>query len=281
MTQSATLRNLPLRFVPAYPLWRHPAFGATMTIAGIAVLSLATWWPPLSAALTALEFSLAERVGGAAGLAGVAWFLLPLAGLGAGLVASVSPCVLPLVPLQVAAIGAADASGRRALALSLRFVLGAALALTVLGLFGGLAGWLLVEQRGFVLLLAGGALLYLGLAFLDLAPLPLAGRDLAGSRRLGPIGAGAAFALVTTPCASPLLGGVLAAAVASGRPGLPAATMFGFALGYTALILIAGVFGGALVGTLRRRSFAGPRAASAAAMLVMGAGLLWGGLRWL
>jgi cytochrome c-type biogenesis protein len=269
-----------VRPAPA-PLWRHPAFATTLALAGMAALAMPWWWPPVSVALTALEFGLAERLGGDGGLAGVAWFLLPLAGLGAGLVASVSPCILPLVPLQVAAIGAADATGRRALALSLRFVLGAALALTLLGLFGGLAGWLLVEQRGFVLLLAGAALIYLGLAFLDLAPLPLAGRDVAGGRRLGPIGAGAAFALVTTPCASPLLGGVLAAAVASGRPGLPAATMFGFALGYTALVLLAGVVGGTLVGRLQRRSFAGPRAASAAALLVAGGSLLWGGLRWL
>lgn len=269
-----------VRVAPA-PLWRHPAFATTLTLAGAAAAAMPWWWPPASAVLTALEFGLAERLGGDGGLAGVAWFLLPLAGVGAGLVASVSPCILPLVPLQVAAIGAAEATGRRAVALSLRFVLGAALALTALGLFGGLAGWLLVEQRGFVLLLAGAALLYLGLSLLELAPLPFAGRDVAGGRRLGPIGAGAAFALVTTPCASPLLGGVLAAAVASGRPGLPAATMFGFALGYTALVLVAGVVGGAFVGRLRRRSFAAPRAASAAALLVAGGSLLWGGLRWL
>lgn len=266
-----------VRAVPA-PLWRHRAFAATLAGAGLAALAMPWWWPPASAALTAVEFGLAERLGG---LAGVGWFLLPLAGLAAGLVASLSPCVLPLVPLQLAAIGASGASGRRAAALSLRFVLGAALALTALGLFGGLAGWLLVEQRGFVLLLAGAALLYLGAALLELAPLPLAGRDVAGGRRLGPIGAGAAFALVTTPCASPLLGGVLAAAVASGRTGLPALTMFAFALGYTALVLAAGIFGGALLGRLRRRSFAAPRAASAALLLVAGGGLLWAGARWL
>lgn len=263
------------------PLWRHPAFAGTLAGAGAIALALPWWWPPVSTALTALEFGLAERLLGAAGPAGVAWFLLPLAGLAAGLVASASPCVLPLVPLQVAAIGAADATGRRAVSLSLRFVLGAALALTVLGLFGGLAGWLLVEQRGFVLLLAGAALLYLGLAFLDLLPMPLAGRDVAGGRRLGPIGTGAAFALVTTPCASPLLGGVLAAASTTGVLGLPALTMFAFALGYTALVLVAGIFGGALVGALQRRAFAGPRAASAALMLVAGGSLVWGGWRWL
>ena len=65
---------------------------------------------------------------------------------------------------------------------------------------------------------------------------------------------GAAFSLVTTPCASPLLGAVLAAAAARGVRGLSVATMLGFALGYTTLVFAAGAFGGSLVGRLRRRS---------------------------
>lgn len=262
------------------PLWRHPAFSITLALAGALALSSRLWWPPLFAALTTLEFSLASRVG-LETLADAAWFVLPGMGFGAGLLASVSPCILPLVPLQLAAIGAADVSGRAAVGVSLRFVLGAALALTLLGLFGDAAGWLLVEQRGITQALVGVLLLYFGLAFLGLAPLPLAGRDVAGGRRLGPIAAGAAFSLVTTPCASPLLAGVLGAAAATGMPGLGAITMFGFALGYTALVFAAGVFGGSLVARLRALSFTGPRAASAALLLATGAALVWGGVQWL
>lgn len=261
------------------PLWRHPAFRGTLAAAGAAAALAPWWWGPVSQALFRLEFAVAGLLPEGA-IAGAAWFLLPLVGLGAGLLASLSPCVLPLVPLNVAYIGAADAGGARAVSLSARFVLGAALALSVLGLAGDLTGFLLVEQRGPVLIAVGAALVYFGLAALELAPLPLAGRGPGGARRLGPVGAGAAFSLVTTPCASPLLAAVLAAAGAQGVPGLGAASMLGFALGYTLLVFLAGAFGGGVVTRLRRASFEAPRAAAAALLLVAGAGFAWAGLRW-
>ncbi len=92
----------------------------------------------------------------------VAWFALPVAGFAAGLMASISPCILPLLPIQLATIGASGNSGRAAAGVSFRFVLGAALALTLFGLFGDAAGWLLVEQRGITQAVLGALLLYLG-----------------------------------------------------------------------------------------------------------------------
>ena len=191
-----------------------------------------------------------------------------------------SPCILPLVPLNVAYIGAADASGRAAVGISSRFVLGAALALALLGLFGDAAGFLLIEQRGPVFIAAGLLMASLGLVSAELLPLPGAGRALGGGRRLGPIGAGAAFALVTSPCASPLLAAVLAAATAQGLPGLTALSMLGFALGYTALVFVAGVFGGELMQRVRGRSFEAPRAAAAALLVVAGVGFGVVGIAW-
>lgn len=261
------------------PLWRHGAFVGPL--AGAALLAAASplWWRPAAAILTDLELSLAGLVP-AESLAGAAWFLLPLIGFGGGLLASLSPCVLPLVPLNVAAIGAAEASGWRAAGLSARFVLGAALVLATLGVFGDLAGVLLVEQRGPVLILAGLAMLTFGLAVLELIPIPFAGRAPGAGRALGPVAAGAGFSLVTTPCASPLAAAVLAASSAQGLPGLGVASMLGFALGYTALVFAAGVLGGRLVARARRRSYAAPRAASAALLLVAGAGFAATGIAW-
>jgi len=261
------------------PLWRHAAF--VWPLAGAALLAMGAplWWDPIAATLTRFELSLAGLLP-AEDLAGAAWFLLPLAGFGGGLLASLSPCILPLVPLNLAAIGAAEPSGWRAVDLSARFVLGAALALAALGFFGDLAGVLLVEQRGPVLILAGLAMLYFGLAALELVPIPFAGRAPGAGRAFGPVAAGAGFSLVTTPCASPLAAAVLAASSAQGLPGLGVASMLGFALGYTALVFAAGVFGGGLVSRARRRSYAAPRAASAALLLVAGAGFAATGVAW-
>ncbi len=97
----------------------------------------------------------------------------------------------------------------------------------------------------------------------------------------GPVfGAGAAFSLVTTPCASPFVGAVLAAASAQGVPGLAVASMVGFAFGYTALVFVAGAFGGALVARVRQHSFEAPRAAAAALLLVAGLGFAAAGVAW-
>lgn len=260
-------------------LWRHPAFLSTLAVSGAAAATAPLWWPALADPLTGAEFALARTLLPEETVQSAAWFLLPLLGLAGGLLASLSPCVLPLVPLNVAYIGAAEASGARALALSARFVLGAAFALSVLGLAGELAGWILVEQRGPVLLGVGGLLLYLGLALAELAPLPAVATP-GGSRRLGPVGAGAAFALVTTPCASPILAALLAASTAVDLPGLRVVTVGAFALGYTALVFAAGVLGGALVGRLRTHSFEGARAGAAALLLAAGAGFAWAGWRW-
>ncbi len=261
------------------PLWRHPASLWSLLAASFAVLSAPLWWGPASGALFSFEFAVAELLP-ADLIAGTAWFLLPGLGFAAGLLASLSPCILPLVPLNVAYIGAAEATGWRAAALSGRFVLGAALALATLGLAGDLAGFLLIEQRGPVLLGAGLLMLYLGLVALELAPMPFAGAALGGSHKLGAVGAGAAFSLVTTPCASPLLAALLAATSAQAIAGLSVVAMLGFALGYTALVFVGGVFGGGLVRGLRKRSYRAPRAAAGALLVVIGVGFAVTGVAW-
>ena len=99
-------------------------------------------------------------------------------------------------------------------------------------------------------------------------------------RRLGPFAAGAAFSLVTTPCASPLVGGVLAASSAQSVPGLAVVSMGAFAVGYTALVFAGGVFGGNLVRRLRQLSFDAPRAAAAALLLLLGFAFTATGVAW-
>ena len=258
---------------------RHPAFVGTLVVAG----GLAAWLVVAGDAallwLTELELAVSawlpeDLIGGASRAA------LPLLGFAAGVLASISPCILPLVPLNAALIGAADASGRAAVSLSLRFVSGASVALAILGLASDFAGWILIEQRGVVLIVAGLVMVVLAAMALEWAPVPWAGRALGGTRQLGPVVAGAAFALVTTPCASPLIGGLLAAALAKGTPGLGAGVMLAFGLGYTALVFVAGVFGGGWIGRLRHRSRVAPRAVSAAVLLVAGLVTVSAGWRW-
>lgn len=271
--------SVATEIAPPAPLWQHTAFRWSLGGTALAALVLALSWETVSDALYHVEFALAGALG-EAWIRDAAWVALPLVGVGAGLLASLSPCILPLVPLNAAYIGAAEAQGWEAVRLSARFVVGAALALAMLGLAGDLAGFLLIEQRGPVLFGAGLLMLYLGLASLELAPLPFSGRSPGGRRRLGALGAGAAFSVVTTPCASPLLAALLAASTAQAIPGLTVVSMIAFALGYTALVFVAGVFGGGLVQRLKRTGFDAPRAAAGALLLVIGLGFVATGLAW-
>lgn len=256
---------------------RHPAFLATLALGGAGLLAVGLWWPAVEGALGSLEAALTGLL--PVDLVGRApWVLLPALGLAGGLLASVSPCVLPLLPLNAAYIGATNVPPARAAAVSARFTLGAVVALSVLGLFADLAGAVFVEHRGPIRLAVGAILVVLGLVAAEIVRLP-AVPAIGGSRRLGAVAAGAAFALITTPCASPILFAVLAASGAQGVPGLAVVTMAAFAVGYTALVFAAGVSGGRLVGHVRGRARA-VQAGAAAFLLVAGAGFLGSGVAW-
>jgi len=261
------------------PLWRHRAFGWTLVAAG-ALLSIGgAWWSAVEFALFEAEFaviglfdpSLIDDLG---------LVFLPVAGFLGGLLASFSPCILPLVPLNLAYIGVNEATGWRALGLSLRFVAGSGAMLSLLGIFGDLAGFLLVEQRGITLTIAGLVAIYFGLVAAEAAPDPLGGHDFPARTSLGPFAAGAAFSLVTTPCSSPFLGAVLAASATHPVPGTALLTMIFFSFGYTLLVFIAGLFGGGLVAWAKRLRLAAPRAVAAALLIVSGVGFVLVGVAW-
>lgn len=261
------------------PLWRHPAFRWTVVCLTGLVLSATFWWGSAESSLFDAEFAVGSwldefLVGNAS------YALLPVLGFAGGVLVSFSPCILPLVPLNLAFIGANEASGLRSLGLSLRFVAGAAAVLALLGTFGDLAGLLLVEQRGIMLLAVGVALIYFGLVVAEAVPDAFSGWNFTVGRRLGPFGAGAAFSLVATPCSSPILGGLLAVAATHPGWGSSVATLVAFSLGYTSLVFLGGVFGGALVASAKRLQSTAPRAVAAGLLVVSGVTVAASGISW-
>ena len=184
--------------------------------------------------------------------------LLALATLfGAGVLTSLTPCVYPMIPITVSVISGTareDQSRWRTLSLTLTYVVGMALLYAMLGLVAGLTGSLFgsISANPWALLGIGNLLLLFALVMFDVLPVPVPKRllDWAGSQDGGSYGAvfllGASSGVVAAPCGAPAFAVVLTwvAATQAGLMGF--VYLFVFSLGMTALLVVVGLFSGAL-----------------------------------
>lgn len=169
--------------------------------------------------------------------------LLPLAFLGGG-IASVSPCILALLPVNLSYIGTLKITSRwDAFKKAGLFVLGAVTILSLFGLVSSFAGAVMVDYRGYINITVGLIMVVMGLWLIGVVKLPLPQMNI-NLPVAGPYGVGLTFALVSSPCASPVLFAVLAAAAATGSQLLGTLTMVSYALGYTLLIFLSSLFTG-------------------------------------
>jgi cytochrome c-type biogenesis protein len=126
--------------------------------------------------------------------------LMPLAFIG-GLLASVSPCILALLPLNLSYIGTRNITSRRdAFVKAGLFVLGNVIILGLFGLVSSFAGAVMVEYRGHINVVVGAIILVMGFGLLGWIKIPLPQINVDGSN-FGPLGVGLTFALVSSPCA--------------------------------------------------------------------------------
>lgn len=169
--------------------------------------------------------------------------LLPLAFLG-GLLASVSPCILGLLPVNLSYIGTLKIKSRwDAFTKASLFVLGAVTILSLFGLVSSFAGAVMVDYRGYINIVVGLIMALMGLWLMGIIKIPLPETSV-NLPKAGPYGVGLTFALISGPCASPVLFAVLTAGAATGSQVLGTLTMVSYALGYTILIFLASLFTG-------------------------------------
>ena len=183
---------------------------------------------------------------------------LPVLALGGGLIASVSPCVLALLPVQLSYLGAQNQQ-RPNTGKVIEFSLGVITAYSILGLFTSLAGTLIIDHRGGLFIIAGVIVIAMALQLKGWGPRVPWHRLNMGVIKApgwinklpkGPLLIGFTFALVTSPCASPVLAAVLSSAAAAGSPPLAVVAMIMYAIGYSMVILLAGL--GVELGGIRR-----------------------------
>ena len=164
-----------------------------------------------------------------------------------GLIASVSPCSLSMLPLIIGYVGGySKEKTSTTLVQMLFFVLGTAIVFSCIGIICAITGKVFVTSPFFALIVAS-VLMIMGLklvGFLDFE-LPVLIKEMpqnkTNSRILYPIFLGAVFALIGTPCSTPILAGIMAFATLSANIVNSIIMLFLFALGQGLIIILAGV----------------------------------------
>jgi thiol:disulfide interchange protein DsbD len=177
----------------------------------------------------------------------------------AGVLTSLTPCIYPMIPITAAIVGGTNVGERpprgRTLLLTLAYVIGLAGVYSVLGLVAGLTGTMFgaVSSNPWLYFAMANVLLVAALSMLDVLPVrvPAALLQRAGSagtagRFSGAFAMGAVSGLVAAPCSAPIMAAVLTWVTATKSAGLGFAYLFAFSLGMCALLVVVGLFSGAV-----------------------------------
>jgi cytochrome c-type biogenesis protein len=165
---------------------------------------------------------------------------------GAGLLTSLGPCSLSLLPITVAYMAGFPGQAGRPWQRSLSFAGGIVLSLVVLGGASALLGRLYGQIPDFIPTLVAVLSVVMGLNLLGLLRLPLpSGPDPEQWRRrmpapLAPLAAGAAFGLAASPCTTPVLAVLLAWIAQHGQPLVAMLLLTSFGAGQVVPLLLAG-----------------------------------------
>lgn len=174
-----------------------------------------------------------------------------LASFGFGFVASLTPCVYPMVPITVSIFGATEAPSRlRGAALSATFVLGIAALFTPMGVVSALSGKLMGSALSNAYVTVALALLFTALAASMFGAFELA-LPASLTNRLSTVGGvgfkgafvmGLVMGLIAAPCTGPFLTGMVTVIAQTKNVALGSAALFSFALGLGVLFFVAGTF---------------------------------------
>jgi cytochrome c-type biogenesis protein len=178
----------------------------------------------------------------------------------AGVLTSFTPCIFPMIPITAAIVGGQTVGGVtpprwRPAALTLTYVLGLALVYAGLGLFAGLTGTMFgaVSTNPWLYFAMANLLVVAALIMLDVMPVPIPASIIArastagtGGRFSGAFIMGAMSGLVAAPCGAPVFAAVLTWVTTTQSAALGFLYLFVFSLGMSALLIVVGLFSGAL-----------------------------------
>ena len=212
------------------------------------------------------------------------WLAIVAVFLG-GVTTALNPCVLAMIPLLMGVVAGNKETTtlKRSLVFSLFFVLGLAVTFTALGLISALLGRMFGNVGPFWKSLVAAVCLLMGLHLLGLLKLSLPVPPGLKIKKRGYIGAfllGLLFGVVSTPCAVPILAVLLAFVAEKGNVLYGGFLLFVYALGHSALVLVAGTSVGAAKGLLEskglRRAHGALQKVAGALIVAMGLYFLFG-----
>ena len=180
----------------------------------------------------------------------ITWIFLFATSFIGGVVASVSPCSIAMLPLMIGYVGGCSKETPIRTFIQLCcFVLGTAVVFTIIGILCAVTGSVFASALGgYFTLIMASALLVIGLKITNILDfeIPVIIKSMpknnTSSLFLYPILLGIAFALAGTPCSTPILAGIMVFA-AMGKNLLAAVIMlFLFAIGQGLILILAGLF---------------------------------------
>ena len=179
-----------------------------------------------------------------------AWYLLLGAAFLGGVIASVSPCSLAMLPLIIGYVGGySKETPLRTFVQLCFFIFGTAIVFSVIGILCAVTGSVFASAfGGYFTLLMASLLLVMGLKLLDILDfeLPVIVKSMpvnnGSSLILYPTLLGITFALAGTPCSTPILAGIMAFAAMGKNLTFAVLLLFMFALGQGIILIVAGLF---------------------------------------
>lgn len=177
------------------------------------------------------------------------FLILALCFLG-GVVASLSPCGIGMLPVVVSYIGSSSEKNTAKNTLQvLFFILGMSACLTAIGIVCALTGQIFdATNRVYFVLILTSLIFIFGLNLVGILDInfPVLVKKFPQSDKHNfityPLILGMVFALAASPCSTPILAGIMATASMSANLLYAALMLFLFSLGQGMIILVAGLF---------------------------------------
>lgn len=164
-----------------------------------------------------------------------------------GLISSISPCSLSMLPLIIGYVGGyGEQKPAKTFIQMIFFVIGASIVFSVIGIICALTGKIFIGNPYFALI-AASIILIMGLNLIGILEiqLPVLIKEIPknnfNNEFLYPMLLGAVFAVIGTPCSTPILASIMAFASISANIFQSVIMLFLFSIGQGIIFILAGV----------------------------------------